>query len=196
MPTTTSRLALVRHGETAWSAVGRHTGRTDIPLTETGEEQARSARALLTGAPVIAVATSPLIRARSTCALIGFGDQAADDPDLLEWDYGDYEGRTTAEIRESVPNWTVWTRPCPNGETAQQVAERTDRVIARARERDGLSLLVAHGHVLRVLAARWLGLPPEDGRLFRLDTATVSLLGWEREAPVILRWNATGAALR
>lgn len=196
MPTPTSRLVLVRHGETAWSAVGRHTGRTDIPLTETGEAQARAARGLLEGAPIVAVATSPLVRARTTCELLDVGPAAEPDPDLMEWDYGAYEGRTTADIRTEVPDWTVWTHPCPDGETAAQVAERVDRVIARVRARDGLSLVVAHGHVLRVLTARWLDLAPTAGRHFRLDTATVSLLGWERETPVILRWNATAEAVR
>jgi broad specificity phosphatase PhoE len=196
VPTPTSRLVLVRHGETAWSATGRHTGRTDVPLTERGRKQARAARPLLDGTPIIAVATSPLARARTTCSLLGFDEQAVADPDLVEWDYGAYEGRTTADIRIGVPDWTVWTHPCPDGETAAQVATRVDRVIARARERDGLSLLVAHGHVLRVLTARWLGLDPTAGRYFRLDTATVSVLGWERETPVILRWNATAEAVR
>jgi broad specificity phosphatase PhoE len=192
----TSRIALVRHGETAWSLEGRHTGHTDIPLTDHGRAQARAAAPLLDGAPIIAVATSPLQRARDTCALLGYGDEAVDDPDLVEWDYGAYEGITTAQIRESVPGWTVWSAPCPDGETADEVAARVDQVIERARTRDGLTLLVAHGHVLRVLAARWLGLAPAEGRLFRLDTATVSLLGWERETPVVLRWNATADAVR
>lgn len=192
---TPSRIALVRHGETEWSATGRHTGRTDIPLTERGREQARAAAPLLAGAPIVAVATSPLQRARETCALLGYGADAVDDPDLMEWDYGAYEGITTAQIREQAPGWTVWSAPCPDGETADEVAARVDRVIERARARHGLTLVVAHGHVLRVLAARWLRLAPSEGRLFRLDTATVSLLGWERETPVILRWNATAEAV-
>jgi broad specificity phosphatase PhoE len=184
------RLALVRHGRTAWSAAGRHTGRTDIPLDDEGREQARAAAPLVSALGVDAVRVSPLARARETCELLGLDLAPVVDPDLVEWDYGDYEGITTAEIRATVADWTVFSAPCPGGETAADVAARVDRVIARAVAEGGTTLLVAHGHVLRVLAARWLGLGPEDGRLLRLDTATVSLLGWERETRVLLRWNA------
>lgn len=184
-----SRIALVRHGETAWSSAGRHTGRTDIPLTDAGRAQARAAAGLAGSLEPVRVRTSPLGRARETCDLLGLGLEPLVDPDLAEWDYGDYEGITTAEIRETVPGWTVWSAPCPGGETADQVAARADRVVAACRAEPGLTLLVAHGHILRVLAARWLGLGPEAGRLFRLDTATVSVLGWERENPVVLSWN-------
>ena len=184
-----SRIALVRHGETAWSSAGRHTGRTDIPLTDAGRAQARAAARLAGSLEPVRVRTSPLGRARETCDLLGLGLEPLVDPDLAEWDYGDYEGITTAEIRETVPGWTVWSAPCPGGETADQVAARADRVVAACRAEPGLTLLVAHGHILRVLAARWLGLGPEGGRLFRLDTATVSVLGWERENPVVLSWN-------
>ncbi len=184
-----SGIVLVRHGETAWSSAGRHTGRTDIPLTDAGRTQARAAAALARALAPARVRTSPLGRARETCDLLGLGLEPLVDPDLAEWDYGDYEGITTAEIRETVPGWTVWSAPCPAGETADQVAARADRVVAACRADPGLTLLVAHGHILRVLAARWLGLGPEAGRLFRLDTATVSVLGWERENPVVLSWN-------
>lgn len=184
-----SRLALVRHGRTAWSAAGRHTGRTDIPLDDEGREQARAAGPAVAAIGIDRIRVSPLVRARETCALLGLGIDPIVEDDLVEWDYGDYEGITTAEIRASASGWTVFGAPCPGGETADDVAERVDRVIDRAVRDGGTTLLVAHGHVLRVLAARWLGLPPEDGRLLRLDTATVSLLGWERETRVVLRWN-------
>ena len=135
------------------------------------------------------VLTSPLQRARETCRLAGYGEVAQIEANLCEWDYGDYEGRTTDEIRESVPGWTIWTHPVPGGETAADVTSRLDRVVARCREADR-ALVFAHGHSLRALAARWIGLPVTDGRHLRLDTATISVLGWERESAVILRWNA------
>ena len=188
-----SGIALVRHGETGWSRAGRHTGRTDVPLTDTGRTQARAAAALVAALAPDRVRTSPLGRARETCDLLDTGHEPLVDPDLAEWDYGDYEGITTARIREAVPGWTVWSAPCPGGETADAVAARVDRVISACRAQPGLTLLVAHGHVLRVLAARWLGLGPDGGRHFRLDTATVSVLGWERENPVVLSWNLRGA---
>ena len=189
-----SGIALVRHGETEWSRSGRHTGRTDIPLTDAGRDQARAAAGLVRGLAPARVRVSPLGRARETLDMLGLGLDPLVDPDLVEWDYGDYEGVTTAEIRETVPGWTVWSAPCPGGEAADQVAARVDRVIAACRAEPGLTLVVAHGHVLRVLAARWLGLEPEGGRLFRLDTATVSVLGWERESPVVLSWNLRAAS--
>ncbi len=182
-------LVLVRHGETDWSRSRRHTGRTDISLTDHGREQARAAAPLVRGLHVDHVRVSPLLRARETCDLLGLGLDAVVDENLLEWDYGDYEGITTKEIRETVPEWTVWTGSCPAGETIDHVASRVDQVIAAVRATEGRSLAVAHGHVLRVLAARWLDLDPRLGSRFRLDTATVSLLGWERETPVVMAWN-------
>jgi len=194
-----SELWLVRHGETEWSAGGRHTGRTDVPLTEAGEAQARALGAALAGHEFALVLTSPLARARETCRLAGLEDRAEVSYALVEWDYGDYEGRRTVEIREERPGWTLWTDGVPNGETAAEVAARTRTVIERAnavfRSNDGGDVvLFAHGHVLRVLTATWLGLPPEDGRLFGLDTATYSVLGYEREARVIRHWNVESGA--
>ncbi|MDQ6525636.1 histidine phosphatase family protein [Nocardioides sp. LHD-245] len=180
---------LARHGATEWSVAGRHTSRTDLPLLPEGEEVARGLAGRLGGTVFAEVLTSPLRRARRTAELAGFPDAEVCD-DLREWGYGDYEGRTTAEIREQVPGWTVWTHPAPGGEPAAAVAARCDRVVARIRAAAGPVLVVAHGHVLRALAARWLGLPVADGRLFRLDTATLSELGHERETPVLLRWNS------
>ena len=156
-------------------------------LTDDGEQVARELAPRLTE-PFDLVLTSPRLRARRTAELAGHPEAEA-DPDLSEWEYGDYEGRTTEEIRETVPGWTVWSDPCPGGETADQVAERLDRVVARCRGVDR-ALVFGHGHALRALTARWLDLPVTDGRHFRLDTATVSVLGWERESPVVLRWNA------
>ncbi len=180
---------MVRHGETEWSRDGRHTGTTDIELTEDGEASARELAPRLAERPFALVLTSPLQRARRTAELAGFPDAEVDD-DLVEWRYGDYEGITTEEIRETVPGWTVWTHPVPGGESADEVAERLDRVIARCHDTDGDVLLVGHGHALRALAARWLGLPATDGRLLKLDTGTVSVLGHERESPAVVHWNA------
>lgn len=182
-------LWLVRHGPTEWSRAGRHTSVTDLPLLAESEDDARGLAPRLAGVEPALVLTSPRRRARDTAALAGFPD-AEVDPDLAEWHYGDYEGLTTAQIRETVPGWTVWTHPCPGGETPAQVTARLDRVVAEARERDGVVLAFAHGHSLRALAARWLGLPVSEGRLLRLDTATISVLGHERETPVVLRWNS------
>jgi probable phosphoglycerate mutase len=184
---------LVRHGETDWSKAGRHTSSTDLPLTADGELVARSLRDRLEGVAFDLVLTSPLQRARVTAGLVGFGDAEVDD-DLVEWGYGDYEGRTSAEIRQEVPGWTIWTHEAPGGETPGQVTERLDRVVDRLRgagQRAGSRALVfGHGHALRALTARWLQLPATDGRLFRLDTATLSRLGYERENAVILAWNS------
>ncbi|MGZ4718559.1 MAG: histidine phosphatase family protein [Acidimicrobiales bacterium] len=182
-------LWLVRHGATRWSEDGRHTGRTDIPLLAAGEAQADAVGRRLQGRPFALVLVSPLARARETCRRAGYADQAQIDPDLVEWDYGEYEGITTADIRRSVPGWTVWSDPCPGGETADQIEARTDRVIARARQAGGDVALFAHGHVLRVLAARWCELPGTEGRRFALDTGTLNVLGWEHECPVVRRWN-------
>jgi probable phosphoglycerate mutase len=180
---------LVRHGETEWSRDGRHTGSTDIPLTPEGEEAARGLAPRLAGESFGLVLTSPLRRARRTAELAGFPD-AETDEDLVEWRYGDYEGITTDEIRESVPDWTVWTHPTPGGESAEEVSTRLDRVVARCRGESADVLLVAHGHALRALAARWLDLPVADGRHLKLDTGTVSVLGHERETAVLLHWNS------
>lgn len=180
---------LVRHGETAWSRDRLHTSVTDVPLTEAGVAAALALRERLAGRTFALVLTSPRERARRTAELAGFPD-ALVDPDLVEWDYGTYEGISTAEIRESDTGWTVWTHPAPGGETAAQVAERADRVLARARSATGDSLLFGHAHALRVLAARWLGLAAAEGRLFRLDTGSLSVLAYERETPVIRTWNA------
>jgi broad specificity phosphatase PhoE len=184
---------LVRHGETAWSANGQHTGRTDIPLTERGRERAQrlAEHPGLAGDAFALVLCSPLLRARDTAALAGFGDRAQPDPDLCEWDYGDMEGKRTSDIRRTHPGWDIWSDGVVNGETVDQVGGRADRVIARCRAANGPSLLFAHGHVLRILAARWLGQPAVDGRLYALDAAAVSVLGWERERPVVARWNLT-----
>ncbi|WP_148613988.1 histidine phosphatase family protein [Nocardioides rubriscoriae] len=184
-----AELWIVRHGPTEWSRSGRHTSATDLPLLPEGEDDARALAGRLADLDPVLVLTSPRLRARRTAELAGFADAIVDD-DLTEWGYGDYEGITTDEIRESVPGWSIWTDPCPGGETAAQVGERLDRVVDRARRADGPVLAFAHGHSLRVLAARWLGLPVSEGRLFRLDTATVSVLGSERERPVVLRWNS------
>ncbi|MCD4525382.1 histidine phosphatase family protein [Nocardioides sp. cx-173] len=184
-----TELWLVRHGPTEWSENGRHTSVTDLPLLPHGEELARGLAGPLGEQDFALVLTSPRQRARRTAELAGFAHAEVDE-DLVEWAYGDYEGVTTAEIRESVPDWTVWTHPCPGGESAEQVGVRLDRVVARADGCEGRTLVFAHGHSLRALAARWLGLPVSDGRLFRLDTATVSVLGHERKSPVVLRWNS------
>jgi broad specificity phosphatase PhoE len=179
---------LVRHGATEWSEAGRHTSTTDLPLTPAGEVAARAVAAKLRGHDFALVLTSPLLRARRTAELAGFASAEVDE-DLREWDYGDYEGLTTDEIRETVPGWTVFSDPCPGGETSEQVGRRLDRVVARCRGAEGDSLLFGHGHGLRVLTARWLALPVADGGLFVLETATVSVLGHERESPALLRWN-------
>ena len=183
------RAWLVRHGETEWSANGKHTSFTDLPLTERGREEAGLVKTRLGGRRFALVLSSPRIRALETARLAGFAEQVETDDDLVEWNYGVYEGRTTAEIRESEPGWSVWTSDIPEGETAAQVAARVERVIARVRAAEGDVLLFAHRHVLRVLAARWLDLPPTEGRHLALDTATISILGWEREDPAIERWN-------
>lgn len=180
---------LVRHGATEWSEAGRHTSTTDVPLLPHGEEAARSLRARLAGHDFALVLSSPRERARRTAELAGFPAAEADE-DLVEWGYGDYEGVTTDEIRESVPGWTVWTQPCPGGETAGRVSARLDRVVGRCRAADGDALLFGHGHALRALTARWLGLPVSEGRLLRLDTGTISRLGHEREDPVVLTWGS------
>jgi probable phosphoglycerate mutase len=180
---------LVRHGETEWSRKRLHTSITDVPLTPAGVAAGHALRERLAGHEFPLVLTSPRIRARETAELAGFPAAVVDD-DLAEWFYGDYEGISTEEIRRSDPGWTIWSHPAPGGETAAEVGERTDRVIGRAREADGDVLLFGHAHALRALAARWLGQPVSEGRLYRLDTGTLSVLGYERETPVIERWNS------
>jgi broad specificity phosphatase PhoE len=183
------QVVLVRHGETEWSRSGRHTGRTDVPLTEHGRAQAEAVGAALRDREFALVLTSPLGRALETCRLAGFGDRAEERDELMEWDYGAYEGRTTPEVRNERPGWTLWREGVPEGETVEQVGARVDGVLNEVRALDGDVLLFAHGHVLRVLTARWLGLEPDAGRLFALDPATISTLGWERETPVLQLWN-------
>ncbi len=184
-----TQLVIVRHGETEWSESQRHTGRTDVALTAEGEAQAR---AMADGLPlddVAAVWSSPLVRARETARLAGLQVDVI-DPDLAEWDYGVVEGRTTSEIRaEGDPSWTVWDGPVDDGETVESVGTRVDRVLERTREVDGTVVLVGHAHLLRILSARWLGLPAVTGRHLTLDAGGWALLGWERETPVIERWN-------
>ena len=184
-----SELWVIRHGETEWSRDGKHTSRTEVELTPEGEDVARGLAERLDGVEFDLVLTSPRLRTRRTAELAGFADAQVED-DLAEWDYGDYEGITSAEIRERVPGWTVWTHPCPGGETADQVSRRMDRVVAKVRANGGRVLVFSHGHASRALAARWLELPVEDGRHFLLGTATISVLGYERESPVVARWNS------
>lgn len=184
-----SELWLMRHGETEWSANGRHTGLTDIPLTPYGRQQADRLHRRLNGRTFSLVLTSPLRRARETCALAGYEPQAIVEPDLHEWDYGAYEGRTSGDIREGRPDWDIWYDGVINGETVEAVGARTDRAIARALATPGDSAIFAHGHLLRVLVARWLGFEPSCGRLFALATASVSVLGVERDRHVVRLWN-------
>lgn len=188
-----TQLWLVRHGETEWSASGRHTSHTDVALTERGRGRAADLRTRLAGIDFGLVLTSPLGRARETCALAGFGERAEIVDDLREWDYGSGEGLTTAQIRETSPGWEIWTRALPGGEPAAEVGARADRVITRARSEVGRTLAFSHGHLSRVIGARWIGLQVADGARLGLDTAAVSVLAWEREQAVLLRWNDTGA---
>ena len=180
----------IRHGETAWSLSGQHTGRTDISLTENGRRLAEQMRPVLARFPFGLVLCSPMQRARETCELTGLGEKAVLDSDLVEWNYGKYEGLTPKEISESAPGWLIFRDGCPGGETPGEVGVRVDRVIARAREVDGNIALFAHGHVLRVLAARWLGLPACSGQHFILSTGTLSVLGYYRDKPAVRVWNA------
>jgi broad specificity phosphatase PhoE len=194
MPGTAQQVVLVRHGETEWSRSGQHTGSTDIPLTEAGRRAAEALGAPLRARTFVLVLTSPLQRAAETCRLAGFGGVAVTRDELKEWDYGAYEGRKTVDIRNERPGWTLWRDGVPDGETAAAVGTRADRVVAELRAADGDALVFAHGHLLRVLAARWLGLEPEAGRLLALDPATISVLGYERETSVIRLWNAPAGA--
>jgi probable phosphoglycerate mutase len=183
----------VRHGETAWSLSGQHTGLTDLPLTETGERNARGLAARVAGRSFAKVLTSPLQRASRTCELAGFGAVAEHDRDLVEWNYGDYEGRKSAEIHAEHPDWLLFRDGCPGGESPAEVGARADRVVRRLRAIDGDVLLFSSGHFLRTLAARWLGLEPAAGQYFLLGTAAVSILGYEhnRSEPAIRLWNET-----
>jgi len=181
---------LVRHGETEWSRTGKHTGRSDIPLTDSGRRDAEVLRGSLSSRPFARVFSSPLSRALDTCRLAGLGAAAETRDELLEWDYGDYEGLTTPGIREQRPDWSLWRDGCPGGEGPDDVAARVDRVIAEVQAADGDVALFAHGHVLRVLSARWIELGPEYGSRLVLATATLSVLGWERETPAVRLWNA------
>jgi probable phosphoglycerate mutase len=184
-----NRIWLIRHGETEWSRSGQHTSRTDIPLLEVGERRAVAIGRELAGKQFALTLTSPRARARETARLAGYAGVAQIDNNLQEWDYGVYEGITTADIRKHTPGWLVWDGPVPGGETIEQVAARADRAIARAAEIDGDVAFFAHGHILRVLAARWIGLPPIGGRLFALETGSISILGYERVTRVIAQWN-------
>ena len=180
---------LVRHGTTEWSLNGRHTGRTDLPLTAAGEAAASSLRPLLAEHPFALMLSSPLKRAHHTAELAGCEPEL--DDDLQEWDYGAYEGRTTPDIRQERPGWSIWDDGVPGGETIEQVAARADRVIARARAVEGDSIFFAHGHLLRILGARWIDAPPTAGRHLLLSTAAICVLGYERDTPALARWNDT-----
>jgi broad specificity phosphatase PhoE len=187
-----TELWLIRHGETAWSASGQHTSRTDIPLTDHGRKRAEELREYLKGTKFDAVFVSPMKRARETCAIAGFGDVAVVTDGLKEWDYGVFEGKTTKEIQAEIPGWSVWKNEIVGGETVQHVGERADGVIARALAAapdGGKVALFAHAHILRILGARWVELAAEDGSVLALGTGSVSVLGWERETRVIQSWN-------
>ncbi|MBO0758201.1 MAG: histidine phosphatase family protein [Bradyrhizobiaceae bacterium] len=186
----TQRVFLIRHGETEWSLSGQHTGITDIPLTENGRTMPRKLAPVLAKVAFARVYTSPLSRARETCALSGLGERAESDNDLMEWNYGDYEGLTPKEIHAEAPGWMLFRDGCPGGESPEDVGRRVDSVIERVRAVEQNVALFAHGHVFRVLAARWIGLPPAAGCHFLLDTATVSVLSYYRGVPAIKRWNA------
>lgn len=192
-----AEIVLVRHGETEWSASGKHTSRTDLPLTEAGRERATALGATLSPRSFSLVLVSPLRRARETCELAGLGERAEVCDDLREWDYGVYEGVTTAEIREHNPDWVLWRDGCPDGELPAQVSERADRMLERLRHSvdraDGDAIVFAHGHILRVIGARWVGLPVAGGARLALSAGSVSVLGFERETEVISLWNDSGS---
>lgn len=184
------KVYLLRHGETEWSLNGRHTGVTDIPLTENGRKLARQLQPILAREKFVMVLTSPLQRARETCELAGLGTVASVDRDLMEWNYGEYEGLTTEQIRQTRPDWSVFSDGCPGGESPLQVSVRADRIVSRVRAMDGNVALFSHGHILRVLAARWINLSASYGENFLLDTATLNVLGYYRESPAFKIWNA------
>jgi broad specificity phosphatase PhoE len=180
---------LIRHGETEWSLTGQHTGITDLPLTEHGRMLAKRLKPVLAKQKFVMVLTSPLKRARDTCELAGLGLAAQIDNDLIEWNYGEYEGLTSREIREKTPGWLLFENGCPGGETPAQVGVRADHIIARARDQQGNVALFAHGHLLRVIAARWLGFAAGAGRHFLVDTGTLNILSYYQEIPAIKEWN-------
>jgi len=184
------KVYLLRHGETEWSLNGRHTGVTDIPLTENGRKLARQLQPILAREKFVTVFTSPLQRARDTCDLAGLGTLASIDRDLMEWNYGEYEGLTTDQIRQTRPDWSVFRDGCPGGESPPEVSVRADRIVSRVRAVDGNVVLFSHGHILRVLAARWINLSASYGENFLLDTATLNVLGYYRESPAFKIWNA------
>ena len=184
------RVFAIRHGETTWSLSGQHTGSTDIPLTDNGRRLATRLRPRLARESFALVLSSPLQRARETCKLSGLAHAALIDADLVEWNYGKYEGLTPAQIHSAAPGWLIFRDGCPGGETPDEIGARVDRVIARARAAEGDVAVFAHGHVLRVLAARWVGLPPGAGQHFLLDTGTLNILGYYRDVPAIKTWNA------
>ena len=190
------KIYLARHGETAWTLTGQHTSRTDIPLTPQGEQEAVRLGRHLEGIPLRRVLSSPRQRARRTCEIAGFGDAMEVDTVLAEWNYGSYEGRTTLDIRQERPNWSIYRDGCPEGETPAEIESRADTVIARLHDMDGDTLIFSHGHFLRVLAARWLNLTVQSAALFHLATASLSILSFEhtRSEPVIVLWNDTGAS--
>ncbi len=193
-PNTSQRIIVVRHGETEWSREKRHTGRTDLPLTAEGRAQAGSLVARLAGLTFAAVFVSPLQRARETCAIAGFGDRAVVDPDLIEWDYGEFDGLTGTEIQERIPGWTLFDDGVIGGETIDDVAARAQRAIARAREVDGDVLLFGHGHQLRILTALWLDYPARAAQRLQLATASPSMLGYENSWTALLSWNGLPAS--
>ena len=190
MAASTQKVYVIRHGETEWSLTGQHTGVTDIPLTENGRAVARRLRPVLAEQSFQLVLTSPLRRARETCELAGFGARAALEADLHEWNYGEYEGLTTKQIHHKQPGWMLFRDGCPGGETPAQIGARVDRVVARVRGTAGDVVLFAHGHVFRVLVARWIGLPSAAGEHFLLDTATLNVLGYYGDSPAVKIWNA------
>jgi probable phosphoglycerate mutase len=190
MASSEQKVYVVRHGETTWSLSGQHTGVTDIPLTENGRAVARRLQPILAKPSFALVLTSPLSRARETCELAGFGDRAVVERDLMEWNYGEYEGLTPKQIHAKRPGWMIFRDGCPGGETPEEVGARADRAIARVRAAPGDVALFAHGHIFRVLVARWIGLPPTAGQHFLLDTATLNILGYYRDSPAVKVWNA------
>jgi len=188
--TSRGEVVLVRHGETEWSRSGQHTGITDIPLTAQGRAEARLLEPLLSDAEFALVLSSPLRRARETCDLAGLGDRMEIDPDLIEWNYGEFEGLTPKQIHDRAPGWMLFTDGCPGGESPEQVGARVDRLICKVQQIAGRVALFAHGHIFRVFGARWIGLPPSGGRHFLLNTSTVCVLSYYRGSPAVKRWNA------
>jgi broad specificity phosphatase PhoE len=182
---------LVRHGETEWSLSGRHTGITDIPLTENGRREAKLLEPLLSTVDFALILSSPMRRARTTCELAGLGRAMQVDPNLMEWNYGEYEGLTSEQIQSRAPGWMLFIDGCPRGESPEQVGARVDRLISKVREVEGRVALFAHGHIFRVFGARWIGLPPTHGRHLLLDTSTLSILGYYQGVPALKRWNDT-----